>query len=46
MDPDISLMFQNPMLLREFEKWDPDIFPKSEISKIQDPSIQNELILS
>ena len=29
----VSRHFQNLILLRDFEKWDPDIFPKSEISK-------------
>ena len=30
--------FQNTIILRVFEKWDPDIFQKSEISKISSSS--------
>ena len=26
--------FQNPIFLREFENWDPDIFPKSQTFKV------------
>ena len=33
LDPDKTVFFQTHFLL-VFEKWDPDIFPKSQISKI------------
>ena len=34
MEPDKGGHFQNTNILRVFEKWDPDIFPQSQIFKI------------
>ena len=38
IEPDKGGCFQNINILRFFEKWDPDIFQKSEISKISSSS--------
>ena len=34
LDPGKSVFFQNTVVLHVSEKWDPDIFPKSQIFKI------------